>query len=307
MSATGMETVPRGQDKWKLGFRGMLPIDPFRPMRQSDTDPRARAEQYYAKIQRVEKEHRYLTPDYWQLGKALLELMALGIDPYTLGYERHRLDRAIRIKERFVVPEDCAEIPVDEAAFGKRADPPLENLSGSFPSKPSSEEGDGNGPLDDQTPESLWRHIISSVEWHEGETVLEPFKGDGNCFRNLPSYVVADWCEIREHRDFFPYQVTVDTIITNPPFRSSANGQNLVIPALEKCLAVATKRVLFLVSHKVFAGLTPVRLEAYARQGWGVTRMDVYSVKKWSGRYYLLVFERGMPSIIGYNTTNWAD
>lgn len=46
--------------------------------------------------------------------------------------------------------------------------------------------------------------------------VLEPAKGTGNIFNELPE--PKDWCEITEGRDFFDYHKKVDWIITNPPY-----------------------------------------------------------------------------------------
>jgi hypothetical protein len=151
----------------------------------------------------------------------------------------------------------------------------------------------------DQTPVEICRQIIELVPWAEGELVLEPFRGDGNFFRNLPKYVRKDWCEIKQGRDFFKYEGDPDTIITNPPFRDTAGGDNLVVPCLEKCLQMARKRVIYFVNHKVFNALTAGRLKKYEDWGWGITHLSVWDVRKWFGRYYLLVWEREKPSIIG--------
>jgi hypothetical protein len=153
----------------------------------------------------------------------------------------------------------------------------------------------------DQTPEDLCREIIRSIPWTDGEVVLEPFCGDGNFYNNLPECVHKDWCEIKKGRDFFEYQGTVDTIITNPPFRTESGGENLVVPCLERCLQVAQKRVIYFVNHKVFNALTPGRLKDYEEQGWHITHLSVWDVKKWFGRYYLIIWEKGKPSIIGYH------
>ena len=47
-------------------------------------------------------------------------------------------------------------------------------------------------------------------------TILEPCKGDGAFYNHFEGN--KDWCEIREGKDFFDYNKTVDWIITNPPF-----------------------------------------------------------------------------------------
>lgn len=45
--------------------------------------------------------------------------------------------------------------------------------------------------------------------------VLEPCKGDGAFLRYMPG---AEWCEVREGRDFFAWTDRVDWIVTNPPY-----------------------------------------------------------------------------------------
>jgi hypothetical protein len=45
--------------------------------------------------------------------------------------------------------------------------------------------------------------------------VLDPCKGDGAFTKYLPH---ADWCEIRERRDFFQWTDPVDWVFGNPPY-----------------------------------------------------------------------------------------
>jgi ParB-like chromosome segregation protein Spo0J len=140
----------------------------------------------------------------------------------------------------------------------------------------------------DQTPEEICRKIIGMLEWTEDEAVLEPFRGDGNFYNNLPKSVRKDWCEVGKGRDFFEYRgPKPDTIITNPPFRDNSEGNNLVVPCLERCLQTAQKRVVYFVNHKVLNALTPSRLRKYENWGWSITHLSIWEVPKWSGRYYL--------------------
>ncbi len=158
--------------------------------------------------------------------------------------------------------------------------------------------------VDDQTPVSLCSHIVGLFEWGAGEVVLEPARGDGGFYNALPACVVREYCEYREGLDFFDYVGEVDTVITNPPFKE--RGQNLVIPFLDKSLGVARKRVIFLINHNAFLSLTPVRLRGWGELGWGVTMLTVFSIKKWFGRYYLVVFERTGSSLLGFDCRSWV-
>lgn len=63
------------------------------------------------------------------------------------------------------------------------------------------------------TPEYLTKQIIEYFK-PTGNT-LEPCRGSGNFFKYMPN---ADWCEIKEGRDFFEYDKKVEWIITNPPY-----------------------------------------------------------------------------------------
>ena len=45
--------------------------------------------------------------------------------------------------------------------------------------------------------------------------ILDPCRGDGAFWRHMPG---AEWCEIREGRDFLNWKEPVDWIVSNPPF-----------------------------------------------------------------------------------------
>ncbi len=49
-------------------------------------------------------------------------------------------------------------------------------------------------------------------------TILDPCRGTGAFYNNLPSTCQKDWCELSEGKDFFDYKDKVDWIITNPPW-----------------------------------------------------------------------------------------
>jgi hypothetical protein len=146
--------------------------------------------------------------------------------------------------------------------------------------------------LDDQTPESLCKVIIARMNWSRGELVMEPARGLGNFYDNLPPYVIKYWCEIEDGRDFFQCETVVDTIITNAPYKDRASGRNLVIPFLEHSFRLAQRRVIFLVNLQTFNSMNPNRLRRWDEMGWAWSKLSIYSPKKWWGRYYL-TFEKG--------------
>ena len=65
---------------------------------------------------------------------------------------------------------------------------------------------------------SLARRVIAAFASEMEGIVLEPARGQGAFFNQLPEHIEADWCEISMGRDFFGYTRKVDWIITNPPF-----------------------------------------------------------------------------------------
>lgn len=66
---------------------------------------------------------------------------------------------------------------------------------------------------DVQTPDDLASRLVG--HFRPSGRILEPCKGDGSFLRHLRG---ADWCEIKEGRDFFAWTESVDWIITNPPW-----------------------------------------------------------------------------------------
>lgn len=61
------------------------------------------------------------------------------------------------------------------------------------------------------------RHIARAIVAHfkPSGRILDPARGDGAFFDEMPG---ADWCEVREGRDFFDWTEPVDWIVTNPPY-----------------------------------------------------------------------------------------
>ena len=45
--------------------------------------------------------------------------------------------------------------------------------------------------------------------------MLDPCRGGGAFWQHMPG---ADWCEVREGKDFFEWTAPVDWIVSNPPF-----------------------------------------------------------------------------------------
>ena len=75
-----------------------------------------------------------------------------------------------------------------------------------------------NEPIADliYTPVVLAAKILEALPL-SGE-VLDPCRGDGAFFDQLPAHVGRHWCEIEEGRNFLVWDRKVDWIVTNPPW-----------------------------------------------------------------------------------------
>ena len=69
--------------------------------------------------------------------------------------------------------------------------------------------------LHDEVMTPLWVCRDIKQFFNPNGTILEPCKGIGNFLTVFPN---AEWCEIKEGRDFLNWKGHVDWIITNPPF-----------------------------------------------------------------------------------------
>jgi hypothetical protein len=101
-------------------------------------------------------------------------------------------------------------------------------------------------------------HVAEAVVKHfslRGKC-LEPFVGTGAFFRHMPDG--TDWCEIREGRDFFDWEVPVDWIVTNPPFSNMTK-------VFEHAFALADNCVFVIPISKYWSSAP--RIEAATRYG----------------------------------------
>lgn len=112
--------------------------------------------------------------------------------------------------------------------------------------KPTRPNRTGQATASDSvmTPPRIARLIVQ--KYCPSGLVLEPAKGTGNIYRELPS--PKDWCEITEGRDFFNYRKKVNWIITNPPY-------SIYDRFLRHCFEIADNVVLLVPIAKAFKSL----------------------------------------------------
>jgi len=150
-----------------------------------------------------------------------------------------------------------------------------------------------------QTPPKLCRDIIRLFEWGDGDKVLEPFKGEGGFYNNLPDNVEKHYTEIEEGMDFKSFDhenIKIDTVISNPPFKL-INDEGKAYNAYNEILTFyASKpeitRIIFLVNDACFGSATINRIKKLDELDLHITRMITCDIKAWRGRYYVIEYGR---------------
>ena len=159
-----------------------------------------------------------------------------------------------------------------------------------------------------QTPVELAKKLLEYVPLEQGDSICEPFKGQGAFYDNFPAGHTKEWPEIREGRSYTHWEDDCfDWIISNPPFRLEINGKlkNMFFPLVEYWLKRANKGVAFLMSDVCFGSLTPIRMAVVKELGFSITKIVICNVKKWRGRYYFVIFEKTENDLVDYLPGNY--
>ena len=166
-----------------------------------------------------------------------------------------------------------------------------------------------------QTPVQFAKDILSTYDnlFAEGDVLYEPFRGEGAFYSNFPARCRHLWSERVEGKDF-DTETDYDWVITNPPFRTtfkdkdgklSDKKKNAFWLLLEHFSKQAKKGVVFVGNDKCISALTPKRLTELSQRGWGLTHISTANVKKWRGRYMVLVFQRTATPILNFFETTY--
>ena len=154
-----------------------------------------------------------------------------------------------------------------------------------------------------QTPESACIELIKEIPLEENDRVLEAFRGEGAFYNNLPPFVIRDWCEILEGRDFKDYIEPIDCVVSNPPFRleSKTGRVNSFYYLIDYYASRVNKGIAFLGNDSCFSTLTPKRLhELQEKHNLHIHKIIVCNIKKWRGRYFFIIFKKGSSEFYKY-------
>lgn len=136
------------------------------------------------------------------------------------------------------------------------------------------------------TPLSVAKKMIEMCDITEDMTVLDPSKGGGVFYDNLPK-CKKDYCEIKENKDFFKYDKKVDLIIGNPPYSIWDDWINHTMKLTDKfCYILGC------------FNFTDKRIRTILNNGYGITKFHLVKIDWWYSPSYLIVFEKNKNSII---------
>jgi hypothetical protein len=153
-----------------------------------------------------------------------------------------------------------------------------------------------------QTPKDLAKKLIAYIDFSDNDLVLEPFRGEGAFYDNLPN-VNKDWCEIEQGRDYKDYTKNIDWVVSNPPFKLKTNEKrvNSFYFLIDYYAKRVNKGIAFLGNDTCFNTLTPKRLkELNEKYNLYIHNIIVCNVKKWRGRYFFIIFKKGNNSFYKY-------
>lgn len=146
------------------------------------------------------------------------------------------------------------------------------------------------------TPLSLAQQMIEMADIQPTDWVLDPSRGGGVFYDNLPSCHRA-YCEITEGKDFFDWKSPVDVVIGNPPF-------SLWTKWLNHTLSICQNRFVYVFGCYSF---THNRIQAIHDAGFGITQIHFVKVAWWMAQSVVIVAEKGKPSILTSSPTIKCD
>jgi len=158
-----------------------------------------------------------------------------------------------------------------------------------------------------QTPNEITNKLLMEVDIYleEGDTILEPFRGEGSFYDNFPDRCIKDWCEIEMGRDYkyFTDQYFEDNlfdwVITNPPFRLQEGTKriNSFFSILQYFYPRVKKGLMLLGNIDCLNALTPKRMTTLGAE---ITKIVVVNIPKWRGRYFFIVIQKQSKGFVKY-------
>lgn len=140
------------------------------------------------------------------------------------------------------------------------------------------------------TPLPVAELMINMCDIQENEKVLDPSKGKGVFYDNLPDNCIKSFCEITENKDFFDCNDRFDLIIGNPPFSMWDKWL--------KHTTTLTNKICYIIGILNF---TQKRLKIMEDAGFGLTKLHLLKINGWFGTSVICIFEKDKESIMTYS------
>ena len=137
------------------------------------------------------------------------------------------------------------------------------------------------------TPMPVALKMIEMCDIKDGDKVLDPSRGCGVFFNNLPTNCIKSYCEITENKDFFNETERYDLIIGNPPY-------SLWTKWLDHTMKLTDKFCYILGCFN----FTDKRVRDIIDKGYGITKFHLLKIDWWFSPSFLILFEKNKPSII---------
>jgi len=137
------------------------------------------------------------------------------------------------------------------------------------------------------TPKSVAIKMIDMCDIKENDKVLDPCKGGGVFYDNLPDNCIKSYCEITEDIDFFNDNNRYDLIIGNPPYSMWSKWIEHTMKLTDKfCYIMGV------------LNLSDKRVRSILDNGYGITKIHLLKIYWWFADSYIVLFEKNKPSIL---------
>lgn len=134
------------------------------------------------------------------------------------------------------------------------------------------------------TKDEMAKYLISLIDFKNGSKVMEPCKGLGSFYDNIPSNCKKFYCEINENIDYLQDKTIVDYTISNPPFVP----RKLFWEFMRVAMRNTTTEIWWLINMISLNVFTPKRLDEMKDNGWFIEQINITADKRWFGRYCFL-------------------
>ena len=131
------------------------------------------------------------------------------------------------------------------------------------------------------TKPDMAKYLLSLVDFHHGDVVMNCSYGKGAFYENLPENVSGEFCEINMGKDYLLYDGEVDITLDNPPFVP----RKLFWSFMEKAMVTTRRQIYWLINMQSLNVFTQRRLSIMKEYGWFIQQMTIVSDKRWFGRY----------------------